>query len=166
MAHLLVLSQRHPISFPKSYKEPHLFVTISPWGQHWKAREARLPAQSCRVLEKIGPFISAPLSQRGFRLFQQKLLGFSWKSFQKKHTTIVDILVHLRLICSQALEQNRRACLLQTNLNYGRKHFTGLDSVSIFKCHFLLTTIWSGNEVCFMPLGQGHGWSVLFHIWL
>lgn len=50
------------------------------------------------------------------------------------------------------------------NLNYGGKHFTGLNLVSVFKCHFLLTTIWSGDEVCSMPLGRGDVWPGLFHI--
>lgn len=52
------------------------------------------------------------------------------------------------------------AISLQMNLNYGRKYFTGLNSVSLFKCHFLLTAIWSRNEVCFIPLGQSDGWPV------
>lgn len=53
---------------------------------------------------------------------------------------------------------------ISPKMNYRRKHFIDLNLVSVFKCHFLLTTIWSEDKVYFMPLGRGDVWPVLLPI--
>lgn len=139
-AHLLVLSQRHLYLLPK---EPHLLLKVQ--GQHWEAREGGLQALSHHVLEETGPFVSVSKPQGGFQLYQEKPEGSLREVFwtMYKHHSYS---VHVKLICLGALEQN----MLTSSPNEHKsqkKAFHGLNLVSIFKCHLLLTTIWSGNEV-------------------
>lgn len=52
----------------------------------------------CCVYEKIDPFISVPLSQRGFAFVSGEAVWFLLEKLLGKH-----ILVLVRLICLQAL---------------------------------------------------------------
>lgn len=57
----------------------------------------------CRVWEKIDPFISVPLSQKGCAFVSGETVRFLLEKLLGKRTTTANILVLVRLICLWAL---------------------------------------------------------------
>lgn len=127
MAHLLVLSRRHfylPSKEPGDAPSVHEDFTLRP---ALKSQERQVTsAQLSCLRENRSIYFGSPESEGfsfvsvdAFRSLLEKLLG--------NCTTIVYILVCVRLMCSEALDQNRLAQLPQNELKLWKKAFHRLE---------------------------------------